>query len=108
MRFHLGRQGGKALRSAPGEIEGAEQPVEGQPSRADDLGKAALRHAPRDIHLEEPVLGVKIAQRPRRILHIGRENMRHAMRVADHADIGAKTVEPHFARSRCGSPRLHQ
>ena len=81
-RLRPGRQRGEAALRQLVEAEGADEAIDADEIGAGDLGEPPLSGAALHLHLIEPLAGVEIAERARRVVEIGRENMRHAIGVA--------------------------
>ena len=81
------KRGEAAFRKAI-EAQGADEPVDPDEVGAGDLGQPSLSGAALDFHLIQPLARVDIAERPRRVVHRRREDMRDGVAVA---------VDPHLA-----------
>jgi hypothetical protein len=68
------------------DAQGTEQAVDVQQFRPQDLRQFAARETPRNLHLEQPVLGVHISQRPVHVAFVGGLDMRDAALVIAHVD----------------------
>jgi putative FmdB family regulatory protein len=63
----------------------------------DQLGEAAGRHVPAVVHLEEPVLGVDVAERGHEVRVRAGVDVGHAEVVADDLDVGGESRQDLFA-----------
>ena len=87
-RLRLGRQSGKATLGEAVEVERADEAVDVEEVRPSDLGDPALADAALDFHLIETLAGVEIAERPRRVVERGREDVGNAVFIAPDARLG--------------------
>ena len=85
--LRLGRERGEARLRLAIEPQRSDELVDLEEVGAESLGGAPLADPPVDLHLEEPLAGVQIAERAGRVVHVGGENMRHAVAVAPDMDV---------------------
>ena len=93
LRAHLGRIGRGTVAC---EFLGIEQPIDViafDQVGAKHFGQTALRQPPAHLELEQPILRLRVAQRPREVEPVLGVDMRHAGRVANHLDRRNQPVE---------------
>lgn len=88
-----GEHPGRLLANA----QAAEQGIGGQQLFAEHLGQLATGQAAHDLHLEQPVLGVHIAQRAVQVRFVLRLQVWNATGVVASADRCLQTADGHFA-----------
>ena len=81
-----GREGREARLGLAVEAEGANEFVDAEKVGALDLRHASLTDAALDLHLEHPFARMEVAERPRRVVHRGGEDVRNAEVVTPDAN----------------------
>jgi hypothetical protein len=77
--------------------ERAHEPVALERAPAEDFGQPAGAEAAVDLELPQAILRMREAEREVRVALGAREDMRHAVRVAQDFDRGAHSAERDFA-----------
>jgi hypothetical protein len=104
--IEVGLQGFQAGTGGPGaghqrgllaDAQAAEQGVGGQQLVAQHLGQFATGQAAHDLHLEQAVLGMHVAQGAVQVLLVLRLQVRHAAGVVAHGDRRLQPGDGHLA-----------
>ena len=94
------RQRGDARLGLAVEADGANELVDAEKFGAPDFGHPSLTDPTQDLHLEHPLARMRVAERPRRVVHRGGENVRDAEVVAPDANFSRKAGQRLDAGSR--------
>ena len=94
------RKRGEARLGLAVEADGANELVDAEKFGAPDFGHPSLTDPAQDLHLEHPLAGVRVAERPRRVVHRGGEDVRNAEVVAPDANFSRQAGQRLDAGSR--------
>ena len=94
------RKRGEARLGLAVEADGANELVDAEKFGALDFGHPSLTDPAQDLHLEHPLARMRVAERPRGVVHRGGEDVRNAEVVAPDANLRRKAGQLLDAGSR--------